>query len=62
MRSCGKALKKAPEQRYETAAAFADDIERYLNHLPVHAQRASRAYRLRRFLVRNRFAVGAVRP
>ena len=56
----GKALKKAPEQRYETAAAFADDIERYLNRLPVHAQRASRAYRLRRFLVRNRFAVGAV--
>ena len=55
-----KALKKAPEQRYETAAAFADDIERYLNRLPVHAQRASRAYRLRRFLVRNRFAVGAV--
>ncbi len=55
-----KALKKAPEQRYETAAAFADDIERYLNRLPVHAQRASRAYRLHRFLVRNRFAVGAV--
>ena len=55
-----KALKKAPEQRYETAAAFADDIERYLNHLPVQAQRASRAYRLRRFLVRNRFAAGAV--
>ena len=25
-----KALKKAPEQRYGTAAAFADDIERYL--------------------------------
>ena len=55
-----KALKKAPEQRYETAAAFADDIERYLNRLPVQAQRASRAYRLRRFLARNRFAVGAV--
>ena len=56
----GKALKKAPEQRYETAAAFADDIERHLNRLPVQAQRTSRAYRLRRFLARNRFAVGAV--
>jgi len=56
----GKALRKAPEQRYETAAAFADDIERYLNHLPVHAQRASRRYRFNRFLLRNRFAVGAV--
>jgi serine/threonine protein kinase len=55
-----KALRKAPEQRYETAAAFADDIERYLNRMPVQAQRSSRAYRLRRFLARNRFAVGAV--
>ena len=55
-----KALKKVPGQRYETAAAFADDIERYLNRLPVHAQRASRAYRLHRFIARNRFAVGAV--
>jgi tetratricopeptide (TPR) repeat protein len=55
-----KALTKAPEQRYETAAAFADDLERYLNRLPVRAQRASRTYRLRRFLARNRFAVGAV--
>ena len=55
-----KALKKAPEQRYETAAAFADDIERYLNRLPVHAQRASRLYRFNRFIARNRFAVGAV--
>ena len=55
-----KALAKAPEQRYETAAAFADDIERYLNRLPVRAQRASTLYRLSRFVVRNRFAVGAV--
>ena len=38
-------LKKAPEQRYETAAAFADDIERYLGRLPVRAQRDSRWYR-----------------
>ena len=55
-----KALRKQPEQRYETAAAFADDIERYLIHLPVQAQRASRLYRFQRFLVRNRFAVAAV--
>ena len=26
-----KALKKNPEERYETAAALADDIERHLN-------------------------------
>ena len=55
-----KALKKAPEQRYETAAAFADDIERYLGRLPVRAQRDSRMYRATRFLVRHKLAVGAV--
>ena len=55
-----KALAKAPEQRYETAAAFADDIERHLARLPVRAQRAGRWYRLRRFVTRNRYSVAAV--
>jgi serine/threonine-protein kinase len=54
-----KTLKKKPAQRYETAAAFGDDIDRYLNHLPVRAQRDSRAYRWRRFIVRNRVLVAA---
>jgi eukaryotic-like serine/threonine-protein kinase len=53
------ALKKQPEHRYQTAAGFADDIERYLDRLPVHARRDSRTYRLRRFVMRNRMAVGA---
>jgi len=53
-----KALKKNPAQRYETAAAFADDIDPYLNHLPVKAQRDSAAYRWRRFIVRNRLSTG----
>ncbi len=53
------ALKKQPEHRYQTAAGFADDIERYLDCRPVHAQRDSRTYRLRRFVMRNRMAVGA---
>jgi serine/threonine-protein kinase len=55
-----KALKKQPEQRYRTAAELADDLQRVLEHRPVQAQRDSRAYRLRRFVVRNRYAVGAV--
>ena len=54
-----KALKKNPEERYETAAALADDIERYLNGQPVIAQPDSRLYRLRKFINRNRLAVAA---
>ena len=52
-----KALSKQPEQRYETAAAFADDLERWLAQRPVRAQRSSGWYRVRRFLVRHRFRV-----
>ena len=32
-----KTLRKQPEQRYETAAAFADDLERWLDQRPVHS-------------------------
>jgi serine/threonine-protein kinase len=52
-----KALSKQAEQRYETAAAFADDLERWLDQRPVRAQRSSGWYRVRRFLVRHRFRV-----
>ncbi len=54
-----KALRKKPDERYETAAAFADDLERWLDHRPVRAQRSSGWYRLRRFLARHRFRVVA---
>jgi serine/threonine-protein kinase len=49
-----KALRKKPEERYETAAAFADDLERWLAGKPVRAQRDSTWYRTRRFLARHR--------
>jgi serine/threonine-protein kinase len=52
-----KAMRKRPEQRYETAAAFADDLERWLERRPVRAQRGSKGYRLRRFLARHRLRV-----
>ncbi len=54
-----KALKKEPAERYGTAAAFADDLERYLRDDPVLAQPDSAGYRLRKFAARNRLVVGA---
>ena len=55
----GKALKREPAERYQNAAALADDLERYLAGQPVQAQPDSRAYRLRKFLTRNRVPVAA---
>lgn len=51
-----KATATLPEQRYETAAAFAEDIERLLAGQPVHAHPPSGWYRLRKFVVRHRGA------
>ena len=59
MPSCSRRSRKRPEERYETAAALADDIERHLNGQPVIAQPDSRPYRLRKFIARNRIAVAA---
>ncbi len=55
----GKALKKEPNERYTTAAALADDIERHLAQRPVLARPDSAWYRLQRFVRRNRLACGA---
>jgi serine/threonine-protein kinase len=52
-----KALKKAPEQRYDSAAAFAVDLQRYLEHQPIAARPDSRAYRTRMFVLRNRLPI-----
>ncbi len=54
-----KALKKQPSERYRTVHALLDDIERHLSSRPVLAQRDSRWYRTRKFIARNRLAVGA---
>ncbi len=53
------ALKREPDARYQSAAALADDIERYLAGAPVRAQPDSRAYRLRKFASRNTLALAA---
>jgi tetratricopeptide (TPR) repeat protein len=55
-----KALQKEPQQRYETAVAFAEDIERYLHGQTVMARPDSVWYRVRKFAWRNKFAVSAV--
>jgi serine/threonine-protein kinase len=54
-----KALKKKPEERYPTVNAFADDVERWLQGRPVVAQPDNFRYRLRKFVWRNKLAVGA---
>jgi len=48
-----------PVRRYATIAAFDADLERYLQHRPLLARRASRAYRVRKYLARHWAAVGA---
>jgi eukaryotic-like serine/threonine-protein kinase len=54
-----KALQAAPPQRYASAEAFAQDIQRQLDSQPVQARPAGSAYRMRKFLIRHRFAFGA---
>jgi serine/threonine protein kinase/Flp pilus assembly protein TadD len=53
-----KALAKEPAERYESAAAMAEDIERYLQHRPIRARRAPFSYRAGKFLRRNRPMIG----
>jgi serine/threonine protein kinase/Flp pilus assembly protein TadD len=49
-----KALEKDRNRRYETASAFAADVQRYLADEPVQAGPPSTLYRLKKFVRRNR--------
>ena len=53
------ALKRQPGERYQSATALADDLQRYLDGQPVTAQPDSRAYRLRKFVTRNALPAAA---
>jgi tetratricopeptide (TPR) repeat protein len=55
-----KALEKDRNRRYETASAFAADVERYLADEPVQACPPSAWYRFRKFARRNRGALAVV--
>ncbi len=54
-----KAMEKERSRRYETPNAFADDIQRFLNQEAIAARPTSSAYRLKKFVMRNRILVGA---
>jgi serine/threonine protein kinase len=55
-----KALEKDRNRRYESASAFAADVQRYLNDEPVLACPPSAWYRLRKFARRNKGPVLAL--
>src|SRR6516165_5465320 len=52
-----KALEKDRNRRYETASAFAADVQRYLSDEPVQACPPSVSYRFRKFARRNKAAL-----
>ncbi len=52
-----KALSKDKAQRYESAAALADDLQRFLDHQPIAARPPTLFYVARRFARRNSLAV-----
>src|SRR4029077_4265800 len=55
-----KALEKDRNRRYETASAFAADVQRYLDDEPVQACPPSRWYRFRKFARRHKAGLTAV--
>jgi eukaryotic-like serine/threonine-protein kinase len=54
-----KALKKEPAERYATAVALSQDLQRCLDHEPVGARADSAGYRAAKFVRRHRLGVGA---
>jgi len=54
-----KALEKDRDDRYVTASAFAADIRHFRQNEPISARPHSRAYRLRKWIRRNRVLFGA---
>jgi WD40 repeat protein/serine/threonine protein kinase len=58
-----KAMRKEPQHRYQTAIALAEDVRNYLQGKPIAAAPESSAYRMRKYVRRNRglvVGVGAV--
>jgi eukaryotic-like serine/threonine-protein kinase len=53
----GKTMKKAPEERYSSVTALADDLRRYIRNEPISARPDTLSYRAAKFVRRNRTAV-----
>ena len=54
-----KALRPDADSRYSSAAAFANDLRRWLAGQPVEARRGGRRYRLAKFVARHRLGLAA---
>src|SRR5882762_5979113 len=54
-----RALSKEPQQRYASASALADDLQRHLSGEPVEARPDSPLYRAGRFVLRRRTGIAA---
>jgi len=52
-----QSLKRDPAERYASATAMAEDLQRSLDHRPIRARQDSFGYRFNRFVRRNRAAV-----
>jgi serine/threonine protein kinase len=56
----GKALEKEPNDRYASAAALAEDVERYLDSRPILARAPSTLYQVKKLVRRHRTLVGGI--
>ncbi|MBI1314753.1 protein kinase [bacterium] len=57
---CMKCLEKDPARRFESAAALADELRRYLDGKPILSRPISRTARLLKWCRRNRILAGAI--
>ncbi len=55
-----KALEKSRDRRYATVNALSDDLRRHLDDQPILARAPSTQYRLQKFALRNKVALGGV--
>ena len=49
-----KCLAKEPDRRYQSAAALAEDVDRYLTQQPIQARAPSTVYQIRKLVARNK--------
>ncbi|BDC51457.1 hypothetical protein F183_A37730 [Bryobacterales bacterium F-183] len=55
-----KALEKEPAHRYQSVLAFSEDLQRYLNDMPIQARPPSALYQFRKLFQRHRLAFASL--